>query len=36
MNELTNSPLLEWLTVLGYTAIAAFVTWQVITRSSSR
>jgi TRAP-type C4-dicarboxylate transport system permease small subunit len=36
MNDLGGSPLLEWVTVLGYTAIAAFVTWQVITRSAKR
>jgi TRAP-type C4-dicarboxylate transport system permease small subunit len=36
MSNLTPSPILEWLTVLGYTAIATFVTWQVITRSSKR
>jgi hypothetical protein len=31
MNE-SASPLLEWQTVFGYTALAAFVTWQVVTR----
>jgi TRAP-type C4-dicarboxylate transport system permease small subunit len=33
MNE---SPLLEWLTVFGYVGLAAFVTWQVMTRSEKR
>jgi TRAP-type C4-dicarboxylate transport system permease small subunit len=34
MDAYSSSRLLEWLTVFGYIAFAAFVAWQVLTRSA--
>jgi TRAP-type C4-dicarboxylate transport system permease small subunit len=34
--RIMNESPLEWFTVFGYVGLAAFVTWQVVTRSEKR